>query len=789
MAKGFTDSIGERNVAPFVKQPVIDKSEGYGSATDINAFTNAAKLSTAIYKDVAELNALQGITGEIEDEIKAYESASPSKILEQQQGLQKSEAELAKLPTQESGSAEDVNQSINNVLSDIDSQKQFLSKAKSQDRISGFEFDQRVKQILKDKVTQYPYLKSEILSHGKTILDLNGIENRIKLDDKMATSKAGMDEWFTKEIYKEAKDNNLNLNSAMFRSPDGQLDFNAIDGFNQWLRTAKFGDDALSKSAKRGEDIDKLQLRRAIKDGTFDKISLKRQYTDVNEIEKIFTITSVDQQTGEITTREELSPNELAKAKGDAKKYIQNRIIDAELTFSPYGLNNPEVKERLTRYKDRLNDSLATIENYKNLSDIKTYIDNQKSITENQITLDMRERFGATPEVAGMLEKLANVGNVFGIQFNTVEYVDFIGNINKMFEKQGNTGISSLNEMLNTSPLNKNKSMVQEGIQISLTKLSGATKGTEVANALFDRIEEAFNNQNDSVADKYKLYTETMAGIASNVVTSDDVRSIDTTRQSTLTQSIETTVPQIYNQMEAEANTLGLTVKIDGQGLVIVPGAKNDFNNKYVVPLNNSIKTYGKLMAAESNKGILDSLKTTQQEQVEEEVTPEVVPTQTKQPVETTSTEEVTTAPVEPETPVKETSAKELDLDFVINELGPKESQEGHRDKAGKLIKAYKPDEKGEFALGQFQIKPSTAADPGFGLPSIDLETSSVMEQAQWVQNYLDKLISYYRGDKEKALAAYNYGLGNVNSVIEKHGDQWKTKVPKETREYINDLL
>jgi len=778
MANRFTDEIGERNVAPFVKQPVIDKSAGYGAATNINAFTNAAKLSTAIYKDVAELNALQGITGEIDDEINAYESASPSKILEQQQGLQKSEAELAKLPSQKSGSAEEVNQSINNVLSDIDTQKQFLDKAKSQERITGFEFDQRVKQILKDKVTQYPYLKSEILSHGKTVLDLNGIENRIKLDDKMATSKAGMDEWMFKEIYKEAKDNNLNLNNPIFRGPNGQLDSNAMDAFNQYLRQAKFGDDALSREAKRGEDVDKLQLRRAIKDGTFDKISLSRQYSDVNEIEKIFTITNVDPQTGQLVTRQELSPNELATAKANAKTYIQNRIMDAELTFSPYGLNNPEVKERLTRYKDRLNDSLTTIENYKNLSDIKTYIENQKSITENQIQIDFRNKFGATTEVAGMLEKLATVGNTFGIQFNSAEYVGFIDNINRMFEKQGNTGISSLDEMLNISPLNKNKSMVQEGVQISLTKLSGDTKGTQVANSLFDRIEEAYNNKMDSPADKYKLYTEIMAGIASNFVTSDDVRSLDATRQSALAQSIENAVPTIYKQMEAEAATLGLTIKTDGQGLVIVPGAKNDFNNKYVVPLNNSIKTYGKVMAVESNKGILDSLKAVQQ-QVQEETVPIV----NEQPVETTPTEGVTTAPVEQEPPITQTKAKELDLDFVVNELGPVESKEGHRDKAGKLIKSSKG------ALGQFQILPSTAKDPGFGLPSIDLETSTVMEQAQWVQNYLDKLVSYYRGDKEKALAAYNYGLGNVDKLIEANGNKWKTKLPSETINYLDSLL
>jgi len=320
--------------------------------------------------------------------------------------------------------------------------------------------------------------------------------------------------------------------------------------------------------------------------------------------------------------------------------------------------------------------------------------------------------------------------------------------------------------------------MVQEGIQISLTKLSGDTKGTQVANSLFDRIEEAFNNENDTPADKYKLYTETMAGMASNFVTSDDVRSLDMTRQSTLTQSIERTVPQIYKQMEAEAATLGLTIKTDGQGLVIVPGAKNNFNNKYVVPLNNSIKTYGKLMATQDNTAILDSLKPTPQ-QVQEETVPIV----NEQPVETAPTEGVTTAPVEQEPPITQTKAKELNLDFVINELGPKESKQGHRDKAGKLIKSP------QGALGQFQILPSTAKDPGFGLPSIDLETSSVMEQAQWVQNYLDKLVSYYRGDKEKALAAYNYGYRNVDKLVEANGGDWKTKLPAETKDYLNSLL
>jgi hypothetical protein len=244
-----------------------------------------------------------------------------------------------------------------------------------------------------------------------------------------------------------------------------------------------------------------------------------------------------------------------------------------------------------------------------------------------------------------------------------------------------------------------------------------------------------------------------------------------------LTQSIDNTSDVIVKQMFAEAKDKGIEIKVDGQNLFYAPGADQQFTNKYLVPLNNSLKVYAKLL----NKDISEIDFAKGQETIDKKL--DQPSTETEQPVETTPTEEVTTAPVEPETPIKETSAKELNLDFVINELGPKESQQGHRDKAGKLIKSPKG------ALGQFQILPSTAEDPGFNLPSIDLETSTVMEQAQWVQNYLDKLVSYYRGDKEKALAAYNYGYKNVDKLVEANGGDWKTKLPAETKDYLQSLL
>lgn len=791
MADKFTDSIGERNVAPFVKQPVVDKSAGYGAASDLNTFTNAAKISTAIYKDVQKLNALQGITGEIRDEIDAYQTTSPSMILERQEGLQKSEAELAKLPSQEGGSAEDVNRAVNNVLSDIDTQKDYLVKAQSQDRISGFEFDQRVKQILKDKITQYPYLKSEILSHGKTVLDLEGIENRIKLDDKMSTAKKGMDEFFMKEIYKEAKANNINLNNPLYKKPNGDPDFDVIDQVNQYFRSAKFADNMLTEAAKRNENIDKLTIDRRIKDGTFDGITLGRQMDNINAIEGYFTIIDENGQA-----RETLSANEFAASKSKANKFINEEIARAEVEFGKYGLANAEVKARLDRYKERLETARDTIASYKDYSEVKSFIQNQRDITEARVQLNLREKFGEAPEIINMLEKIATSKGLFPVSFTTETGQKFINNMNRIMTDAANRGLSILPEFNNANPYKQNESMGQSLTKISLSGLSKDTRSLEFANKLITSTTSSFTDPNVSEGEKYNAYTELVAGISSNIVTSDDARSISETNRGNILTSVENVVPVVYKNMQNAIGDKNITIEIDGQGLIVAKGADQQFNNQYVVPLNNSIKTYGKLMALESNKDVLDKL-TTQPEATPEpnpfEQPPQVNPNadmDTSQGTNLTTDSipegdrgTTTNVATDQGPDMNQINEKALDLDFVINELGPKESAQGHRDKAGKLIKSPKG------ALGQFQILPSTAEDPGFGLPSINLETSTIMEQAQWVQNYLDKLVSYYRGDKEKALAAYNYGYKNVDKLVEANGGDWKTKLPAETKDYLQSLL
>lgn len=64
-------------------------------------------------------------------------------------------------------------------------------------------------------------------------------------------------------------------------------------------------------------------------------------------------------------------------------------------------------------------------------------------------------------------------------------------------------------------------------------------------------------------------------------------------------------------------------------------------------------------------------------------------------------------------------------------------------------------------AFGKWQLMPSTAASPGFGVDP--LRDKSEAEQRRVSVQYLAAMLDRYNGDETKALAAYNAGPGAVD--------------------------
>jgi len=88
-------------------------------------------------------------------------------------------------------------------------------------------------------------------------------------------------------------------------------------------------------------------------------------------------------------------------------------------------------------------------------------------------------------------------------------------------------------------------------------------------------------------------------------------------------------------------------------------------------------------------------------------------------------------------------------------------------------------------AKGLMQIMDATAAQPGFGIKPLE-DPFDIKENVRFGTEYLYALMDRYNDDTTTALAAYNWGVGNVDKWLKKGGDF--NELPKETQNYIKKI-
>lgn len=121
------------------------------------------------------------------------------------------------------------------------------------------------------------------------------------------------------------------------------------------------------------------------------------------------------------------------------------------------------------------------------------------------------------------------------------------------------------------------------------------------------------------------------------------------------------------------------------------------------------------------------------------------------------------------------------DMDRLTNIVMGIESAGRRYDASGKLIEG--PATKYGTAKGEMQVLDGTNRDPGYGVkPASD---DSPEERARVGRDYLAAMVREYDGDVSKALAAYNWGPGNLDKAVKEHGPNWLQAAPEETRSYV----
>ncbi|MDV7213760.1 lytic transglycosylase domain-containing protein [Azotobacter beijerinckii] len=117
----------------------------------------------------------------------------------------------------------------------------------------------------------------------------------------------------------------------------------------------------------------------------------------------------------------------------------------------------------------------------------------------------------------------------------------------------------------------------------------------------------------------------------------------------------------------------------------------------------------------------------------------------------------------------------------LLNAVLQQESGGRHRGKDGQLLKS------GAGAQGISQIMPGTGRDPGYGV--LPLQNDSEAEHRRFASDYLDAMLGVFKGDRAKALAAYNSGPGRVQQAVRRHGGNWLQSLPRETQNYVPSVL
>lgn len=85
-------------------------------------------------------------------------------------------------------------------------------------------------------------------------------------------------------------------------------------------------------------------------------------------------------------------------------------------------------------------------------------------------------------------------------------------------------------------------------------------------------------------------------------------------------------------------------------------------------------------------------------------------------------------------------------------------------------------------ALGIAQFMPATAKE-------MNVNPLDPIASIDAAARYLVKIKGWVGGDWTKAVAAYNWGAGNVNKAAKAYGNAWLARAPAETQNYVRAIV
>ena len=188
-APDFQQSISDVTPNTYIKQGVVDKSEGLQLAADINLTKGLVKTGIDAYKAYDKQSALADITEQLNQLEQERQDRSLQGVQNLQEGLAANEQQREVIK-KEAGYDNtypmmlntDLNNQVQGINKSIDEQATKLMKAKEQGIMSEFELGERLAKITREALTRNPAYADEISAHVGKISNVLNITARVKED-------------------------------------------------------------------------------------------------------------------------------------------------------------------------------------------------------------------------------------------------------------------------------------------------------------------------------------------------------------------------------------------------------------------------------------------------------------------------------------------------------------------------------------------------------------------------------------------------------------------------------
>ena len=654
MAKLDTDIGKDQNitfgqVAPFVKGSNVSREGSIETANKFNTFTNFVGLGANIAEDINKDAALTSTGDDVLSVIDEYKESSPTLVNENILEAQNTIAQKNKrrLEVQEGLGYDVTNETPTILLDGIDKSNQsflvdiekdinFITKAKSQKRMTEVEAETRINDIYRKKLSQYPYLAPEILQHGARVKDLYGFNSLLSRDSALlksmeqnsddtdkayaAREKVLLTELGTREILKSA--------AMVTTGPDGEAVFSHTKA--EMLIDANRTQKTLDNERKRAQDVAGFNAQNVI-----DNMPYKAIASNLN-----YNIGLYQTRLKQVIAKSFAGPDGILDTKDDTldnntRAAIVNNMeslrIQTRMTFNktyqPYRVGGSANTRFEVPYKDALDAIDAITTNLKgsvSKSDLSAIASSASTIISSINSQAVFDQFGSLPAIGKALkaympdpEMFAWLKSHYQGMNNNAEGKAGMESLNGMLKnavEMTSLGIGDMKQSMSKTILEKTSIVGTDNkVQELLLYTIENNKTAPLDNPVLTKYLNHINDPKVPDNERYDTAVEFISTLANGTLTKGRVEELKEGTIKIVNSVWDSTTRGLmkYNELQIEANVENKITQDSTTNLL--SSTNPTLDNGYLKTINNLYKVNkifkGEKLAKQELTELLDSLE------------------------------------------------------------------------------------------------------------------------------------------------------------------------------------